>query len=96
MTGRCIVQLPESKYHLILEESMAVKASENTANSVGAEINKALRNFRSSADIENFYRFVFENNLRREAKMVLDTICKQINIEKKKAKRKGRTKKKLN
>jgi hypothetical protein len=31
-----------------------------------------LKNFRSNADIENFYRFLHDNGLRREANMLLE------------------------
>lgn len=42
------------------------------------EVNKNVksgRNFRKSEDVEGFYRFVFDNDLRREAKMVLDRVA---------------------
>ena len=50
----------------------------------------AKRNFRSSADVENFYRFVSENNLRREAKIVLQAIMKLVHESKKKSKRESK------
>ena len=31
-----------------------------------------LKNFRSNADIENFYRFIHDNGLRREAGMMME------------------------
>jgi hypothetical protein len=31
-----------------------------------------LKNFRSNGDIENFYRYIHENGLRREAYMLMD------------------------
>ncbi|MBF0313021.1 MAG: hypothetical protein HQK50_07390 [Oligoflexia bacterium] len=40
--------------------------------------NKGLRNFRHSSDIENFYRFVHEYDLRREAKTILDSIMSYV------------------
>ena len=36
----------------------------------------------SKADIENFYRFVHENNLRYEAKLALDAVYKVIKPKK--------------
>lgn len=46
------------------------------------------RNFRNVPDIENFYRFVNENNLRHEAKVLLKTILESVKkatkLEKKK------------
>lgn len=32
-----------------------------------------LKNFRNHSDIENFYRFIYENDLRREALFILGT-----------------------
>lgn len=31
-----------------------------------------IKNFRTNGDIENFYRYIHENNLRREAFMLMD------------------------
>ena len=56
---------------------MATTTSDNT---VSTETAKALRNFRNSADIENFYRFVYENELRREARMVFEAIWNTMNM----------------
>ena len=39
---------------------------------------KSPRNFRSSIDIENFYRFVHENDLRREARIMLELIQSKV------------------
>ena len=53
------------------------------------EITRALRNFRNMPDIEHFYRFVYDNNLRRETKIVFEAItsacASQRKINKKKA-----------
>ncbi len=48
---------------------------------------KGFRNFRSNVDVENFYRFVHENDLRREAKMLLDVIFSRSGKAPKKRKR---------
>jgi hypothetical protein len=39
---------------------------------------KTPKNFRSSPDIENFYRFVHENGLRRQAHIVFEMALKQL------------------
>ncbi len=39
---------------------------------------KSPRNFRSAIDIENFYRFVHENDLRREARLMLEHIQSKV------------------
>jgi hypothetical protein len=33
------------------------------------------KNFRKSKEVEAFYRFVYDNDMRREAKMILERIC---------------------
>jgi len=37
-------------------------------------VEKSPRNFRSVPDVENFYRFIYENDLRRETKLILETL----------------------
>jgi hypothetical protein len=50
------------------------------------------RNFRHNPDIENFYRFVHDNALRHEAKVLFKTILDKV---KKSAKKKEKENKKL-
>lgn len=50
----------------------------------GNEAIKNTRNFKNSPDVENFYRFVQENGLRREAKMIFDTVLKHFDKVRKK------------
>jgi hypothetical protein len=49
---------------------------------------KLLAGFRHNPDIENFYRFVYENSLRREAKMIFEKVLEKIARPKKKKKSK--------
>ncbi len=61
---------------------------------VANEPKKLAKNFRQSADIENFYRFIHENDLRKEAKLIFEKLHAQIKMQnkKKKAKRKSKAK----
>jgi hypothetical protein len=43
--------------------------SENTEK---AAEGTTIKNFRSNSDIENFYRYIHENGLRREAFMLME------------------------
>jgi hypothetical protein len=52
-----------------------------------------LRNFRKTADVENFYRFVHESGLRREAKLIVSAITTHLNKGKKKTRKKRKSKK---
>lgn len=45
---------------------------------VNVEAAKAPRNFRTAIDIENFYRFVNENDLRKEAKVMLEMVFQKV------------------
>lgn len=45
---------------------------------------KTPRNFRTAIDIENFYRFVNDNDLRKEARIMLDIIQSKVMIQIKK------------
>lgn len=65
---------------------MGRKAAQSKAKSTEAAAN--LRTFRASSDVENFYRFVHENNFRREAEFMLKSI-RDILVREKKAARKA-------
>jgi hypothetical protein len=57
-----------------------------------AESAKGGRNFKTSTDVEEFYRFVNDNGLRREARMIMESVQKRIKELNKKSKRRGRKK----
>jgi len=57
------------------------------ATTTTTEAKPGVRNFRNIPDIENFYRFVYENDLRRETKLVLSLIVRKLNAATKKAKK---------
>lgn len=48
----------------------------------------SLKTFKASNEVENFYRFIAENNLRAEAKTLVEMVLKRI----KPAKKRGRKK----
>ena len=47
-----------------------------------------VRSFRKSADLEAFYRFIHENNLRREAHVALEFIVSRLKASSKKKSKK--------
>ena len=57
--------------------------------SASEELPTTVKKFRQSAEIEGFYRFVYENNLQKEALSILN----EISQERKNAKAASRTKK---
>jgi hypothetical protein len=65
-----------------------------TETEVIAEAPKTPRNFRSAIDIENFYRFVNDNDLRREAKIMLEIIQAKVLASVKKKKKESKASKK--
>jgi hypothetical protein len=44
---------------------------ENTTEKAAPEV-MTIKNFRSNGDIENFYRYIHDNGLRREAFMLME------------------------
>ena len=52
------------------------------------EASVGMKTFRSSSDIENLYRFIHENNLRAEARTLIETVVKRLAPAKKKRGRK--------
>lgn len=65
---------------------------ETVENTNQVEKTSPLKNIRSNPDVENFYRFIYENSLRKEAKLCLEAIVKAIKPAKK---TRGRRKKKV-
>ena len=59
------------------------------------EKQRRLSNFRATSDIETFYRFVHDNGLRRETKVILDKISLLLGDKTKKKRRRGRAAKTL-
>lgn len=57
----------------------------------GNEFAKSGLNFKNSSEVQNFYRFVSENNLRKEAEFLLKLVTKALTPKKKR----GRAKKVL-
>ena len=58
------------------------------ATAGGGEMSASFKNFRHHPDMENFYRFIFENDLRIEALTILNQMMND-KIEKKLAKQAG-------
>ena len=57
---------------------------------------KTPRNFRTAIDIENFYRFVNDNDLRKEEKIMLELIQQKVMITVKKKRKETRALNKKN
>ena len=61
-----------------------------TETEVVIESPKTPRNFRSAIDIENFYRFVNDNDHRKEAKIMLEIIQSKVLATVKKKKKESK------
>src|SRR5690606_26766418 len=48
-----------------------------TGGSTSTEMSASFKNFRHHPDMENFYRFIYENDLRHEALHIIDLIMAQ-------------------
>jgi hypothetical protein len=62
--------LEEAALSLASAGSPGVEIAQNAISS--AEASGSLKNFRHHPDMENFYRFIYENDLRLEALVILD------------------------
>lgn len=51
------------------------------------EHNAAIKNFKASSEVENFYRYIADNNLRAEAFELMKTVLEKIAPSKRKSKR---------
>ena len=68
------------------------KVMDKTTEEAGEAVVKNTRNFRTSSELVDFYRFVYESSLRTEAHLIFETVNKGIIASKKKAKRKSKAK----
>lgn len=57
-----------------------------TATQASTDPVKSIRHFKASSDVENFYRYVLENNFRQEAKAMLQAV-QEVLVREKKAKK---------
>lgn len=65
------------------------KITENTEKAAAPEV-MTIKNFRSNGDIENFYRYIHDNGLRREAFMLMEYAISKV-AKARKGKRKSST-----
>jgi hypothetical protein len=66
------------------DEEMESTRTQTTTQSQPAELSASFKNFRHHPDMENFYRFIFENDLRLEALEMLNERLTQKQAKKKK------------
>lgn len=71
------------------EESSAAAASASSGNAAALaaasgtnEMSASFKNFRHHPDMENFYRFIYDNDLRHEALAIIDEIIVEKNEKK--------------
>ena len=74
------------------EPVMAENESDNLAGIMELEKDgqgaaRASKNFRNATDIENLFRLISDNDLRREAKMILSNVVARFKAVKKKRKK---------
>lgn len=50
------------------------------------EVSAAIKSFKASGEVENFYRFIHENGLRAEANSLMKMVLKSISGSKKRKK----------
>ena len=58
------------------------------------KVKLTLKNFKLSPDLQNFYRFIYENGLRREARLMMSEVAETAKLASKKKRAKKKTTKK--
>jgi hypothetical protein len=64
---------------------MDQKVTETTKTSATADNATGIRDFRHSSEVESFYRFIHENNLRDEARIIIDKVLDRLGHKRKPA-----------
>lgn len=62
---------------------MSTTIETNTNESASENGPRTLKGFRNSVELETFYRFVYENDLRREAKLAIEMLVSRLSPKKK-------------
>lgn len=52
------------------------------------DANSALKTFKTSSEVQDFYRFIHENNIREEAYQLMKIVLKSITPQKKRGRKK--------
>ncbi|GAB4012862.1 MAG: hypothetical protein Fur0010_09090 [Bdellovibrio sp.] len=60
--------------------------SNTNATATQEPVVKITRNFRNTVEVESFYRFIHENDMRREARAILDHVYRKLLAARKKNK----------
>ncbi len=79
-------EMPEEMHEELEEEQDEAEAARTTGGNAAAlaaatgaptELSASFKNFRHHPDMENFYRFIYENDLRIEALTIIDEIIRE-------------------
>lgn len=65
---------------------MARTAKKSKAKKENPEVVAAIKQFKASSEVESFYQFVHENNLRNEANILMKMVLKSLTPAKRKRK----------
>jgi hypothetical protein len=77
---------------MTLEDNMSeAQVGSNKKEIELSEANVNIRTFRKLADVENFYRFIFDNNLRAEARIMIESLYTHLGGKKTKRKRRKKS-----
>ena len=63
--------------------------AKTTETEVAATPSTTIKNFKTSSEVENFYRFINDNQLREEARRLVEVVLKKITPPKKRGRRKN-------
>lgn len=65
---------------------MARPAKRKTKAKVTKDVSAAIKSFKATSEVETFYRFIHENNLRTETEILLKVVLKSLSGSKRKRK----------
>jgi hypothetical protein len=62
---------------------MARKSTKKTNKAENKEVSAAIKNFKASQEVGDFYRYIHDNNLRAEAHLLVKTVLETIQPKRK-------------
>lgn len=68
-----------------------MKNEEESKTQAQIHASGSIKGFKNTTEVENFYRFVHDNNLRDEARVLMEVALKSITPAKKRGRKKSKT-----
>ena len=88
MNKSCFIKAEKVKYQDLESEENMAKTTKTAVTTENKPEGIAMKSLKMNSEVENFYRFILENNLRSEAHILMKTVTDKLMPKKKRKSRK--------